>query len=186
MWLPLCTPKCLVSSIWQAMAEAELAAVKLQWPTQLSQQGGTASSSPHLNDRNEEDAANFWPDYSKCSFAVTLGGDDRLASQGMDTSRTASWDSYLLGILCALTSRRDWCPLHRPCKTFPSAPRAIVSWLVSQDQNVFLLLADWRERSSQSFMLGTESHSVVARAFYIPWFSKAQNKYKQYRLYERT
>ena len=45
-------------------------------------QGGTASSSQHLNDRNLKDRANSWPDYSRCDFIVTLGATDSVPAKG--------------------------------------------------------------------------------------------------------
>jgi alpha-1,2-mannosyltransferase len=51
-------------------------------------QGGTRGASPHFNDRNRQDPANFWPAAANCSYAVTLreGGrliDDVLGGNGI-------------------------------------------------------------------------------------------------------
>ena len=39
---------------------------------QIIMQGGTAAASPHFNDRNKEDAANFWSEDALCNSLVLL------------------------------------------------------------------------------------------------------------------
>lgn len=60
-------------------------------------QGGTASSSAHLNDRNEQDPANFWSDLSRCDFLVTLAGTDSIPSSG---ALILDFHSLFLDLIC--------------------------------------------------------------------------------------
>jgi len=45
-------------------------------------QGGTASASPYLNDRNQEEPANYLQDESACTYLVQLGSKDEALQRG--------------------------------------------------------------------------------------------------------
>lgn len=68
-------------------------------------QGGTRAAPPHFNDRNREEAANYWPSAAGCAYAVTLqeegqgqGGAfiDELGERQMD--RRSVW---CMGVRCS-------------------------------------------------------------------------------------
>lgn len=67
----------------------------------FGEQGGTSAAPTHLNDRNRQEAANFWPDATRCDYFVGLQQEGETSLQGKLAWVLSFWVHKGLCTLCS-------------------------------------------------------------------------------------